>query len=178
MDAWRIARAENHHYRLRLLYSELADELCFAFKKDIMDAVFASLDSPQTVHKQVCRMVSSNVLGKGMFGDTLHTMLSNMTSDKVAKFVKEEVRGKHLDAELWSATARKALVDARAVDPEKVMKFRHIVAVPYRDIDVLVKVSSLNGEVELHISSHLKHAAVHAGELPELTFEKNYFNIL
>ena len=140
-------------------------KLYIVFEKEAVDAVYAHLDKPQDAFDHVYKLVGANILGKSMFQDTMQSVLSSKTSQKISEGIHEKLGGQVLTSELWKKTCRELIKDASEADPARLLKQRRQASVVYRGRSIMVRVSSLLPEVEFWLGAKLKEQDVFAQDL-------------
>ena len=105
-----------------------------------------------------------------MFGEVAETLISKEISDAVQVEVGK-LKDTDMTEKSWKVSLKLLLAAAQAADPTKIARPKRTVLIPYRGIEVFVKVGSMLAECELNLSSLAKERAIYDGKLCLLQFE-------
>jgi hypothetical protein len=135
-----------------------------------VEAVIREQGSWGNVNQEINRICKGSTAGQALFGFAY----TNIVCEAVTKCIDEDLltlEGKHLDAaavEKWerSVTERLAtLVDLSSLPPKREAKLS------YRGCDFVMQIGTARQEMDFKLQVLIKHAAVHHGLVPPLTFE-------
>jgi len=135
-----------------------------------VEAVISEQGSWGNVKQEINRICKGSTAGQALFGFAY----TNIVCEAVTKCIDEELmglKGKHLDvasAEEWERSVSDRL--ATLVDLSSLPAKRETM-LSYRGCDFQVQLTTARQEMDVKLQVLIKHAAVHHGLVPPLTFE-------
>ena len=174
--SWKGVKAEDAPARLRLFHKLHKRRLGLVFGQAVIDICFAKLATPSEAKTELFSVVAQNDLGKSMFDDTVQSLISAELTAEIKKHI-DQLAGVAMTQEIFETQARTILLAAQSKDPKKLAKPRRKVKVPYRGIEVVVKVTSLLQEIHYNLSARIKERGVADNCIDLLMFEADMIQV-